>query len=95
MVSIEASLPCALRGFDCDNGSAFLHWHLVRYFQERRRPVQFTRSRPYQKDDNAQLEQKNWTHVRQWLGYRRLEHPALVELLNELYTTEWHSTREV
>ncbi len=89
VVSVEAALPFAIRGFDCDNGSEFLQWHLVRYFQDRATPVQFTRSRPYQKNDNAHIEQKNWTHVRQWLGYRRFDTPRLVELLNELYTSEW------
>ena len=89
IVSIEASLPFPILGFDCDNGTEFLQWHLVRYFQDRSAPVQFTRSRPYHKDDNAHIEQKNWTHVRQWLGYQRFEHPTLVELLNELYTSEW------
>ena len=89
IVSIEASLPFAILGSHCDNGTEFLQWHLVRYFQDRPAPVQFTRSRPYQKDDNAHVEQKNWTHVRQWLGYQRFEDPRIVELLNELYTTEW------
>jgi len=87
--SIEASLPFPLRGFDCDNGSEFLNWHLVRHFQDRRSPVQVTRSRAYHKDDNAHIEQKNWTHVRQWLGYQRFDDPRLVELLNDLYTTDW------
>lgn len=89
IVTIEASLPFAILGFDCDNGTEFLQWHLIRYFQERATPVQFTRSRPYQKNDNAHVEQKNWTHIRQWLGYRRFETPVLVERLNELYTREW------
>ena len=53
------------------------------------RPVQFTRSRPYKKDDNAHIEQKNWTHIRQWLGYNRFDNPAVVPLLNELYKSEW------
>jgi hypothetical protein len=53
------------------------------------RPVQFTRSRPYHKDDNAHIEQKNWTHVRQWLGYDRLDNPEVVPLMNELYKSEW------
>ena len=87
--AIEAALPFALRGVDCDNGGEFLNWHLVRHFQDRPRPVQFTRSRPYKKDDNAHIEQKNWTHVRQWLGYQRFDQPALVGLVNDLYTTEW------
>jgi hypothetical protein len=67
---IEDSLPFPLLGFDCDNGGEFLNWHLMKHFQ-REKPVQFTRSRPYHKDDNAHVEQKNWTHVRQWFGYHR------------------------
>ena len=46
-----------------------------------------TRSRPYRKNDQARVEQKNWTHVRQLLGYRRLEDPQLVPLINRLYRT--------
>ncbi|WP_206171136.1 hypothetical protein, partial [Phragmitibacter flavus] len=44
---VEAALPFAIEGFDCDNGSEFLNWHLVRYFQQRPKAVGFTRSRPY------------------------------------------------
>ncbi len=51
--------------------------------------MQFTRSRPYHKDDNAHVEQKNWTHVRQWFGYHRLNQRVLVGLMNQLYTQEW------
>jgi hypothetical protein len=86
---IEQSVPFRLLGFDCDNGSEFLNHHLVRHFTQRKRPIQFTRSRPYHKDDNAHVEQKNWTHVRQWLGYERLDDPRVVPLLNHLYTREW------
>ena len=86
---IELSLPFAILGFDCDNGSEFLNHHLVRHFLHRPNPVRFTRSRPYRKDDNAHIEQKNWTHVRQWIGYARLDQPQVVPLLNELYCHEW------
>jgi hypothetical protein len=86
---IEASLPFPLLGFDSDNGSEFLNHHLLRHFTERKQRVQFTRSRAYHKDDNAHVEQKNWTHVRQWLGYHRFDIPELVPLLNKLYKTEW------
>ena len=86
---IEQCLPFPLLGFDCDNGSEFLNYHLLRHFTERKLPVQFTRSRAYHKDDNAHVEQKNWTHVRQWLGYERFADPNIVVLLNELYTKEW------
>ncbi len=67
----------------------FLNWHLVRHFQNRKHPVQFTRSRPYKKNDNAHIEQKNWTQVRQWLAYGRFENPKIVAALNDLYRNEW------
>jgi hypothetical protein len=86
---IEQSLPFPILGFDADNGSEFLNHHLLSYLTDRKRPIQFTRSRAYKKDDNAHIEQKNWTHVRQWLGYDRLDAPEIVPLMNELYTSEW------
>ena len=82
---MEAELPFELLGFDVDNGSEFLTHHLWRYLLDRPRPVPMTRSRPYRKNDQAHVEQKNWTHVRQLLGYQRLEQPELVPLINELY----------
>lgn len=87
--NVENYLPFPLLGFDSDNGSEFLNYHLLRHFTQRKQPVQFTRSRPYHKDDNAHIEQKNWTHVRQWLGYHRLDNPVVIPLLNQLYTSEW------
>jgi hypothetical protein len=88
---IEKALPFPLLGFDCDNGSEFLNYHLLRHFTQRKQPVRFTRSRAYHKDDNAHIEQKNWTHVRQWLGYQRLANDQIVPLLNDLYQREWRS----
>lgn len=86
---VEQALPFAILGFDCDNGSEFLNWHLVRYFQERRRPVGFTRSRPYHKNDQAHVEQKNWMWPRALLGYGRLEEPSLVTSVSALYREVW------
>ena len=86
---IEKRLPFLILGFDSDNGGEFLNYHLFRYFKERNKPVQFTRSRPYHKGDNAHVEQKNWTHVRQLFGYYRLENPDLVDLMNDLYQNEF------
>lgn len=86
---VEKSLPFHMLGFDCDNGSEFLNYHLMRYFAHRDKPVQFTRSRPYRKNDNAHVEQKNWTHVRHLFGYDRFEKPCLVDLMNDLYKNEW------
>jgi hypothetical protein len=86
---IEASLPFPLRGFDSDQGSEFLNWHLYRHFSERKKRIEFTTSRAYKKNDNAHVEQKNWTHIRQWLGYERFDFPELVPLMNDLYRNEW------
>ncbi len=55
--AIELQLPFRLLGFDCDNGSEFLNYHLLRYFSQHPQEVAFTRSRPYQKNDNAHVEQ--------------------------------------
>ena len=87
---IENRLPFDILGFDSDNGNEFLNWHLIRYFTDEQRPkqIQFTRSRPYHSDDNAHVEQKNWTHVRQLFGYKRFDNQAVVELMNDLYKNE-------
>lgn len=89
MRSIEKALPFKLLGFDSDNGSEFLNYALFEHFLKRHKPIAFTRSRAYRKNDNAHVEQKNWTHVRQWLGYDRLDKPEVIELMNALYTNEW------
>lgn len=81
---LEASLPFALLGLDSDNGGEFLNYHVLHWLQKRPQPVFMTRSRPYKKDDNAHVEQKNWTHVRQCFGYERYGHPDLVEPMNAL-----------
>ena len=86
---VEKMLPFPLLGFDSDNGGEFLNYHLFRHFTDRKQPIAFTRSRAYHKDDNAHIEQKNWTHVRQWFGYQRLDNPKMVSLMNNLYRNEW------
>lgn len=85
----ESRLPFPLLGFDSDNGSEFLNHHLWRYFTDRKNPVGFTRSRPYHKNDNAHVEQKNWSSVRQLLGYERLENKNALPLINQLYRNQW------
>jgi hypothetical protein len=81
---IEESLPFALLGLDSDNGGEFLNHHVLSWLQKRRQPVFMTRSRPYKKDDNAHVEQKNWTHIRQCFGYERHDNPEVVALINVL-----------
>jgi len=87
--NIQGGIPFELKGFDCDNGSEFLNHHLLRYFTDHRPSIKFTRSRPYKKNDNAHVEQKNWSYVRQLLGYDRLDNPKLVEMINRLYANQW------
>jgi len=89
ILDIENYLPFPLLGFDADNGGEFINWHLYRYFTSKKKRVEYTRSRAYQSNDNAHVEQKNWTHVRQWFGYVRLDNPEVVPLMNDLYKSEW------
>jgi len=86
---VEERLPFALLGFDSDNGGEFLNHHLWSYMRQRDQAVDFTRSRPYHSDDNAHVEQKNWTWARQLLGYGRLEDPELVAPISALYREVW------
>jgi hypothetical protein len=81
---IEQNLPFPLLGLDSDNGGEFLNHHVLEWLQKRARPVFMTRSRPYKKDDNAHVEQKNWTHVRQNFGYERHDNAEVVEPMNQL-----------
>ncbi len=71
---------------DSDNGSEFINWHLKRWCEQKQ--IQLTRGRPYKKDDNAHVEQKNWTHVRKLLGWERYDSGAAVEAINDLYRHE-------
>lgn len=87
--NVEETLPFAILGFDFDNGSEWLNWTLIKYLQERAKPVRVTRSRPYHKDDNAHVEQKNWMWPRQLLGYGRLEDQSLLLPINALYSEAW------
>ena len=81
--AMRAVLPFRLHGIDSDNGSEFINNHLYRYCQAHQ--IQFTRGRPYKKDDNAHIEQKNWTHVRKLVGYERYDSTAALAALNGLY----------
>ncbi|HEX3569198.1 MAG TPA: transposase family protein [Acidobacteriaceae bacterium] len=83
---IAEGLPFRLQGVDSDNGSEFINWHLQRWCQQQK--IQLTRGRPYKKDDNAHIEQKNWTHVRRLLGWERYDTHEAVEALNDLYSRE-------
>lgn len=87
---IEARLPFEMKGFASDNGTEFLNQDLHFYLRKRQKPIEFVRRRPYKKNDNAHVEQKNFTHVRSLFGYLRFEHPELVSRMNEIYRAYWN-----
>lgn len=86
LTDIEQVLPFRLRGLDSDSGSEFINPMLWRFCRQRK--IRFTRSRPYKKNDNAHIEQKNWTHVRKLIGYARFDSETAQEAINELYRHE-------
>jgi hypothetical protein len=81
--NMRQRLPFPLLGLDSDNGGEFINDILYRYCQEQQ--VTFTRSRPYKKNDQAHVEQKNWSVVRHVIGYDRFEGQAELELLNSIH----------
>lgn len=81
---IREQLPFRLKGVHPDNGSEFLNAHLVRYCREHE--IALSRSRPEHKNDNAHVEQKNWTLVRKLIGYQRLDTPTQREWLDGFYS---------
>jgi hypothetical protein len=83
---IEGALPFKLLGIDSDNGSEFINYHLKAFCDQKK--IQFTRGRPYKKDDNAHIEQKNWTHVRKIFGYLRYDSEPVRQTMNDLYQNE-------
>ncbi|HXG46106.1 MAG TPA: integrase [Methylomirabilota bacterium] len=74
---IRAQLPFPLRGLDSDNGGEFINHQLQRYCQAQQPQILFTRSRAYKKNDQAHIEQKNFTQVRLWFGYERYDGPEV------------------
>ncbi len=84
ILELRQGLPFALLGLDSDNGSEFINDTLLRYCQTEQ--ITFTRSRPYQKNDQAHVEQKNWSVVRHTVGYDRLETPEELALLCSIYS---------
>jgi hypothetical protein len=80
---VRGSLPFLLKGLDSDSGAEFINAHVVRWCQLNE--VIFTRGRPYHKNDNAHVEQKNFTHVRRVFGWKRLAGEVIVAAMNQLY----------
>lgn len=89
LADIEGHLPFRWLGLDTDNGGEFINQHVLSWCQrDRSHPIYYTRSRPYKSNDNAHIEQKNWTHVRHWFGYERHDNVEVVHLMNELAAVE-------
>jgi hypothetical protein len=84
--NIREILPFDLKGMDSDNGSEFINHQLYKYCEDEK--IEFTRSRPYMKKDNAHIEQKNFPLVRKILGYGRFDTEQQLHLINDLYDNE-------
>jgi len=83
LTELRRRLPFPLRGVDSDNGSEFINAHLLNYCEHEE--ITFTRSRPYRKNDNCYVEQKNYSVIRRTVGYYRFDTPEELTLLEELY----------
>ena len=89
--AIEKRLPFALKALYSDNGCEFLNRDIIEKFCRDGRVEQlpYFRGRPYKKNDQAYVEQKNYTHVRSLFGYGRLDWKKSVSMMNNLYRKEW------
>jgi len=83
LVNIRNRMPFDLLGIDSDNGSEFINFHLLEYCKKGR--ITFTRGRPYKKNDNCYVEQKNYSVVRRAVGYCRHDTQEELDVLNKLY----------
>ena len=81
--SMRKRSPFTWLGLDPDSGSEFVNWHAKAWADEH--DIQLTRTRPYRKNDHARIEQKNYTNIRDFVGYHRYDTRRQVTLLNELY----------
>ena len=86
---VKARLPFAIVHLHPDNGSEFFNDHLIRYFGQEVTGLRLSRSRPYRKNDNRFVEQKNSTLVRAYVGYERLDSAEHCAALNSLYDKLW------
>ena len=89
MRDIENNLPFKINSISTDNGNEFLNHQFIRYLENRENQVSLKRGRPYRKNDQCYVEQKNFTHVRELFGWDRLDKKELIELMNDIYKNEW------
>ena len=89
MSDIEGSLPFKINTISTDNGNEFLNHQFIRYLENREDKVALKRGRPYRKNDQCYVEQKNFTHVRELFGWDRMDKKELIEVMNDIYRNEW------
>jgi hypothetical protein len=87
IIEIKRRLPFTLLGLDPDTGSEFINWLLKKWCDKEK--IELTRSRPNHKNDNAHIEQRNFTNVRKLLGYTRIDTQEAANLMNKLYAGPW------
>lgn len=87
-VDIDKNLAFDLLAVNVDSGSEFINAEMINFTREKK--IAFTRSRPYKKNDNCWVEQKNYTHVRELFGYERIAEEHLVQLMNGIYKNYWN-----
>ena len=90
IIDIEKTTPIIMKYFDTDCGSEFLNYRVMRHLEDRERPIKLRKARPYKKNDQCYVEQKNHTHVRNLFGYDRLEHECLISQMNKIYKDYWN-----
>jgi hypothetical protein len=89
MRDIEKFLPFSINTICTDNGNEFLNGQFINYLSRRKDKVSLKRGRPYRKNDQCYVEQKNFTHVRELFGWDRLDRKELIEVMNDIYRNEW------
>ena len=89
MSVIEEALPFTMTHVKSDSGSEFLNGDVYQFLTEREKPIELFRSRPYHKNDQCFIEQKNFTHVRKVFGYDRIDDESLLDLMNDIYRNYW------
>jgi hypothetical protein len=90
MKRIRACLPFQMLGLATDNGTEFLNEEMLAYAKDKVQPFMFVRRRAFKKNDNAHVEQKNFTHVRELFGYERIDDMQTLILMNEIYQAYWN-----
>jgi len=88
--SIEKNLIFKIKNFDTDCGTEFLNYTMMEFLEKRPQPIKMRRSRPYKKNDQAYVEQKNFTHVRKIFKYDRISNIKLLEMMNDIYENYWN-----